>query len=260
MSSTNGFVRRVSSIQSSFWIILAFDILAITLAVSRALLRQKSPMRYFEETGIMSFFSGLQLLIIAGLSLRISFIRQQIKTRFKSWKSPQNLWRIMAIGFVFLAADEIFEIHENIDKLIHQGLRITETALTDRIDDLIIVSYSLIGGYILYSFWQEFKRYQPAFCLFIVGFVLKAAMVIFDLYTNNEMILSSWITDPQVHELVYDSLRTVEESLKILAEGAFIAAFCACLNLAKQITRTQWVGTLTSQSNPYRSSKVTRRL
>lgn len=260
MSSTNGFVRRVSSIQSSFWWIVGFDILAITLAISRALLRQKSPMRYFEETGIMSFFSGLQLLILGGLSWRISLIRQQVKMNFKSWKSPQNLWKIMAIGFVFLAADEILEIHEGIDQFIHQILQITETQLTDRIDDFIIISYSLIGGYILYSFWQEFKRYQPAFSLFIIGFLLKAGMVIFDLYTNDEMILSSWITDPQTHELVYDSLRTVEESLKILAEGAFIAALFTCLGLAKKITQTQWVNALTSQSNHCSSSEPVRKL
>ncbi len=260
MSSTNGFVRRVSSIQSSFWIILAFDILAITLAVGRALLRQKSPMRYFEETGIMSFFSGLQLLIMAGLSWRISLIRQEVKMQSKSWKSPQNLWKIMAIGFIFLAADEVLEIHEGIDQLIHEVFRITETQLTDRIDDLIIVSYSMIGGYILYSFWHEFKRYQPAFFAFIVGFVLKAGMVMFDLYTNNEMVLSSWITNPQTHELVYDSLRTIEESLKILAEGAFIAAFCACLSIAKKITRTQWVSALTSQSNHSSSSEPMKKL
>ncbi len=88
----------------------------------------------------------------------------------------------------------------------------------------------------IYSFWHEFKRYNPAFRLFIAAFTLTAMMMILDWYNNDETLIYNWVTNPQYQELVYDSFQTIEESLKLIAEGVFIATFSVCLNLAKQMS------------------------
>ncbi|MDY6901825.1 MAG: hypothetical protein SWZ49_27670 [Cyanobacteriota bacterium] len=192
-------------------------------------------MVYFGETGIISWLSCIQLLVLSGLSWRISWVRKQVETKVK--KSPKTLWQLIALGFFYLAVDEILQIHEATDWLIHWLFKMEETRLTDSIDDAIVALYGIIGVYLLYKFWDEFKHYFQAFRLFIFAFILKLVMVIFDFYTNDEMILSNRFSDPEEQKVMLDWLTTIEDSFKILAEGVFIAAFCACLQIAKRITR-----------------------
>jgi hypothetical protein len=229
-------MKKASSPSSYIKIILALNLTAITLAIIWAILQNESPIEYFEETEVMTLLSSLQLLIIAGLCWKIANYRKQISSQRKTWKSPVNLWRILTFCFIFLALDDYFEIHEKTDHFIHWILDIQETPVTDRIDDIILLSYSVIGSYFIYSFWQEFKQYRPAFRFFIAAFILTAVMGIFDWYNNDETIVQYWVKNPQYQELVYDCLQTVEESLKLIAEGVFISAFYVSLNLAQQMS------------------------
>ncbi|MGB3535155.1 MAG: hypothetical protein WBA13_16780 [Microcoleaceae cyanobacterium] len=230
-------MKKASTPSSYIRIILAFNFSAIFLAIIWAILQEESPIEYFEEYEIMTLLSTLQLLILAGLSKRIAYFRQKTNPQYKALNSPVNLWKIMTIGFILLAIDDLFEVHETTDRLIHWIFDIQETPLTDRIDDIIVISYSIIGAYIIYCFWHEFKRYRPAFKFFIIGFILTIIMGIFDLYTNDKTLVQYFIKNLQYQELVHDSLKVVEESLKLMAEGVFIAAFCVCLNLAQQMSQ-----------------------
>jgi hypothetical protein len=225
-----------SASTSHLGIILAFNFSAIALAIVWAILQNESPIEYFEETEVMTLMSSLQLLILAGLCWKIANYRKQVSSQRKTWKSPVNLWRMLTIGFIFLALDDYFEIHENTDHFIHWIFGIQETPTTDRIDDIIVLSYSVIGSYFIYSFWCEFKQYRPAFRFFIAAFILTLIMGIFDWFNNDETLVQYWVSNPQYQELVYDSLQTVEESLKLIAEGVFISAFCICLNVARNIS------------------------
>lgn len=65
--------------------------------------------------------------------------------RSSFWRDPSVVWAIIASGFLFLAADEVLRIHENLDQLIHYVFGLKETNLTDRIDDLIVGMYGLVG-------------------------------------------------------------------------------------------------------------------
>ncbi len=229
-------MKKASYPSSHLRMILAFNFSAIALAIFWAIIQKESPIEYFEETEIMTLLSSLQLLVLAGLCLKIANVRKQVSSQSKTWKYPINLWRMMSIGFVFLAVDDYFEVHEKTDHFIHWIFGIQETPLTDRIDDIILISYSVIGSYFIYSFWHEFKQYRPAFRYFILAFILTAIMGIFDWYNNDETLVQYWITNPQYQELVYDCLQTVEESLKLIAEGVFISAFYVCLNQARHMS------------------------
>ncbi|MEB3278602.1 MAG: hypothetical protein VKK42_06720 [Lyngbya sp.] len=237
MNLTENTPQTDRKVKSYLWMILLFDCVVLGLTILRAVLNQKTPMRYFEETGIISWFSCLKLLVLSGLAWRIGWVRKQAKILGK--KAPQNLWKWIAWGFFYLAVDEIVQIHEAMDWLIHWAFKIQETRLTDSIDDVIVVLYSIVGVYILYDFWDEFKRYFAAFSLFIFAFVLKGIMVAFDVYTNDETVFSAWFNDPEEQKMMLDWFKTIEDSFKILAEGVFIAAFIACLQIAKRITRKQ---------------------
>lgn len=240
MTVTEQRVQKDQVLRSHLWKIIAFDVLFIGAMMIRAILNQKTPMRYFGETGIISWFSCLQLLILAGLAWKIYRIRKLAHIEETKGKhAPQTLWKLIAMGFLFLAVDEIVQIHEATDILIHWIFQIPDNSKFLQLDGLIVAGYSAIGAYILYSFWDEFKQYRSAFYLFIIGFALKATMVLIDLGTDDDSIFSFWLSDPKRHRLVYDWVQTVEESFKILAEGAFIAAFIACVQIAKRMTRAE---------------------
>jgi len=58
----------------------------------------------------------------------------------------RRLWLLMTVGFAFLAADDLFKIHENIDHLINRILGIDpEHSIADHCDDAIILVYAIIG-------------------------------------------------------------------------------------------------------------------
>lgn len=128
------------------------------------------------------------------------------------------------------------QIHEAIDFFIHYLFDMETTRLTDSIDDIIVIFYSLIGIYILYNFKDEFKKYLGVFYLFVIAFILKGIMVAFDIYTNNDEAFSDWFTDSKQAQNLLDWLRVIEDCFKILAEGVFISALVGCMAIARQIT------------------------
>jgi hypothetical protein len=63
----------------------------------------------------------------------------------------RRLWQLMTVGFAFLAADDLFKIHEGIDHLINRALGIDpEHSIADHCDDAIIVVYALVGLTLVY--------------------------------------------------------------------------------------------------------------
>ncbi len=232
-------VQKDSGYHSHLWKIIAVNLLMIGAMMIRAFLKQKTPMRYFGETGIISWFSCVQLLILAGLAWKIYRIRKLAEPETTAKHSPQMLWKIITIGFFFLAVDEIVQIHETTDVVVHWLFKIPEDNQIWQLDALIVAGYSVVSAYVLYSFRDEFKRYKSAFYLFILGFALKAIMVAIDFSTDDGSIFSFWLTDAKQHQLMYDWTQAVEESFKLLAEAAFISAFLVCVQIAKRITRSE---------------------
>ncbi len=116
-------------------------------------------------------------------------------------------WVLMAIGFFFLAADDLFKIHEELDVLINQALRLDPKAkLPDLLDSAIVVTYGLAGAVVLYL------QRRPLFKL--QGFTegLAKAGVAFSAMTILDVIGD--LLDSQHWEA---ALQIVEESCKALA-------------------------------------------
>nr|WP_319398940.1 hypothetical protein [uncultured Carboxylicivirga sp.] len=87
-------------------------------------------------------------------------------------KQKQAIWLMISKGFTFLALDEILLIHENIDKWIHAFFQITQTHLTDRIDDFIILLYGIVDGLLMIKNRRLFLNNKPGLALAITGFIL----------------------------------------------------------------------------------------
>jgi len=191
---------------------------------------------HFKENGFVTIFSIIQLLAIFFLAYKIFTIRG-FERNLSIMKHSSIVWLIISTGFLYLAADEYFMIHENLDFFIHRIFNIRETGLTDRIDDAIVGIYGLIGVGVLFHFRSELRPYKEAHSFFIYGFSLLLFTVILDGLTNREDMLQLFFDQSYV-SMLKPWLSHLEESLKIFAEAFFILAFYSIYLSVRQTKQT----------------------
>jgi len=93
-------------------------------------------------------FQPFTVYTVAGLAI-CSFVCGQCSRL--TGGGVRRLWLLMALGFAFLAADDLFKIHEGIDHLINRALGIDpEHSIADHCDDAIIVVYAIVGLTVVY--------------------------------------------------------------------------------------------------------------
>ncbi|MBE7381147.1 MAG: hypothetical protein F6J95_007030 [Leptolyngbya sp. SIO1E4] len=188
---------------------------------------------HFGESGFITLLSTFQLLAIAWLSDKI-FQARTAQRKGSLWRNKSIVWQIISLGFVFLAADEFLSIHEVTDLFIHDIFNLQETGLTDRIDDLIVALYGVVGIGVLVAYRDELKPYKKVFPLFTYGFLLLFIMVGLDTLTNEKDLLKALLNSNQI-DTIYTWLIHLEDSLKIFAEAYFMMAFYAILKQTKHI-------------------------
>ena len=234
-------MKKFFSLKSIVLLVFGVDSLMIATAIGRAILLERNPLRYFDERGFITCLSVIQLLIIAYLSWRTSIIRGHQHSLLRTWQNPSRFWQIMTGGFIFLALDEYFGIHENTDVALHELFNLNESGLSGRIDDFIILFYAIGGLFFLRTFKDEFQKFTSAFKWFFAGFSFLFATILLDMLSHKGQLLSLMIEDYDQINIMHHWFKTIEEIPKIFAEGAFIIAFYYCLIIAKRIAseRTQ---------------------
>lgn len=181
-----------------------------------------------KEASFITWVSFSQLLITSIFCWKI------FKQRGK--KGEAFLWLLISIGFLFLSIDEVARIHENMDSIIHKKLfHMKETALTDRLDDLIIGVYALIGISVLYSFRNELKKFKQALPYLITSFLLILLMIITELISNRYDFLPYLLKNEDVAKGVYQVCKVGEEAFKLFAEALLATAFYYCLVISKKL-------------------------
>ena len=181
----------------------------------------------FEEYGLITTYSTILLLVISLVNAAI-YIQQR-----KQQAQGNIIWLLIAMGFLFLALDEKFMIHENIDFFIHDALNLKETKFTDRIDDIIILLYGLIGLSFMIKNRHQFIRNKTGLGIIICGGAMMVASGVLDIITN-EGHFASYITDnPKKIEALIHIGFIAEEVAKIFSETIFIAGFLAYLKFYK---------------------------
>jgi len=211
--------------------VLSIDIAVIIVASTLG----SSPGHYFsKEHSLLTYHSSVQLLAISFLAFLTYLIRKK-DFPSKSHIGPFSLWLIVAIGFLFLAFDEVFMAHENMDEIIHSTFQLKETGVTDRIDDVIVLCYGICGLVVLYIFREEFTHYRTEFPLVKLGFSLLFVAVFLDILTNRDDVLSFFISTPHAKDEAFQALKAMEKIFEILAEGVFVATFYYFREIAGKI-------------------------
>jgi len=192
-----------------FSIILNINLALITLAILWGIVK-KEPSMKFQEYGFITTFSAIQLLTI-GI---ISFLSFRIKKTI--------IWLLIAFGFTFLALDELFLIHENLDVWIHSLLGLEKTKWTDKIDDFIILFYGIIGAVLMAKNYKTFIQNKTGLLFTVSGFIFMVLSVVIDTLTNDNLIFSTQLIDTETQ---YHLSCIIEESVKIISEGTLLAGF-----------------------------------
>lgn len=178
----------------------------------------------FGEIGFVTFFSFFQLAAIAFVCERIGRARRAAAF---GGGAGARIWRLMALGFAFLALDEVAQIHEKLDYLAHSLFIGEETALSDRLDDLIIAAYAVVGLWVMHRYREELLQHRAMRPFLVAGFVLLALMVVVDALTNREDLAALVFEDRSTLRTVLAVASVCEEGLKLAAEGCFLSGFLA---------------------------------
>lgn len=133
----------------------------------------------------------------------------------------------MALGFAFLALDEVAQIHEKLDYLAHTLFIGEETAVSDRLDDLIVGVYALVGLWVMHHYLAELLQHRAMRPFLVAGFLLLGLMVAVDALTNREDLAALVFDDRSTRRAVLAVASVCEEGLKLAAEGCFLSGFLA---------------------------------
>ncbi|NEP15991.1 MAG: hypothetical protein F6J97_03700 [Leptolyngbya sp. SIO4C1] len=218
------------SVRLLFVCMLLFNGILVAAASADGVTQQER-LQHFQEGGLITWVSALQLLAIAAVSARLSRLRYRMQpaaTRWFNWRAAFVVWAAIALGFCFLAVDELTEIHESLDQSLHELFGISETGLTDRLDDLLVMLYAASGLGLLYVYRREIGRYRTALPFLISGFSLLFGSILIDTLTNRPDVLSAVLPPSQIATFSFN-LAVLEELLKLLSEGCFLVGFWAAL-------------------------------
>jgi hypothetical protein len=177
------------------------------------------------EGGFVTWVSFVQLLVLSLLASLILVLRYRTTGRL----IDHLIWVLAAFGFVILSLDEILMWHERLDRFVHEALRIKETALTDRLDDLIVGAYGFIGVSALYLWRREIGQYAQVNRLLRSGFAVFLAMVLLDITLNRYDVIPWLVGEGFLAQRLHEWGKILEESMKLIAEGVFIGALYSFL-------------------------------
>jgi len=190
----------------------------ITLAIMTGYLIDRMSWA-FSETGFGTYYSGLQIFLIAISCLLISNHVFKIPTELN--KRHKLVWRIAAFGFFYLCLDELAQFHEKLDYAIHFMFSIQETKFTDMIDDAILLSIIIFGGLFLLFNRKVFLRDYGYTNTYAFSFVLLVGMMLVDIILGGAVDLSIDFIDAAAQVRITNLAYVLEDSLKIWG-GTFL--------------------------------------
>lgn len=214
-------------------VVLGVDVVFLAIAIADGLFLHGDPRRRFAEEQSVTWLSAAHLLAMGFIAWRILVLRKA-QTRQPVLRSSLLIWALMSAGFLFLTADELFEIHEQIDRAIHSLFGFTETNVTDRIDDLLVGSYLVVGLAAAWMARSELWRYRSTLPFFAAGFVLAFAMVVLDVLTNDVDLLRM-LLGRAYYKPAFVWGAVAEDVFKVLAEGFFLLGFIQVLRMTHRM-------------------------
>ena len=176
--------------------------------------------------GEHSFATYYSIALLVGISL-IAFhtARHRAEDTDGSKRHAPLFWRLVGLAFLYLALDEGLQIHENLDRWFHRAFSVSETAWTDRIDDLILLFYGCVGMAMIYVFRTEMLGSAKVRRYLVNAFLLFLITVLLDVLTNRSEYLDWMGLTGSVRQWVGVSTNALEEIIKLFVGATLLLAF-----------------------------------
>ena len=180
------------------WVVGGSAAAAVVFALAGWLLRD-DPGKYFGE-------KRAGTLLSAGLLLASALTCRQIH-RLPAAAPFGRFWAVQGFLFLYLAVDELFRVHERLDRLVHSLLGLNDRhPVTDHLDDAIIGLYALVAGGLWLWHRVLLIRLRWMVLTMAAAFAAFAAMLVLD---------------------VTGGSKAVEDGVKIVSCALIFAAFAA---------------------------------
>ena len=210
-----------------FWLVF-LDLLAVTLALGTSVVLHGHPSVYMEEGEWVTWLSFGHLLVTGGLAGIVFRLRTHGSPPLRGWRDPRWIWLILAVGFLYLAVDEVATLHESVDRLVHRLFGWQETGLSDRLDDVIVLGYGALGVVVLYAYRTELAACREVLPLVRCSVILFAFMVGMDMLSNRSDVFRAVGVPRDQRGDLSAWARSIEESLKIGVEATLLGAMYTC--------------------------------
>jgi len=184
----------------------AFILLVLCLATVAVLVWlgfawHNAPHHLFREKQAGTYLSFLNLVASGGVSALVARrLRPAPAARFWWW---------MAALLVWMGCDDLFTIHEEIDRGIHRFLGLDpDHPVTDHLDDLIVAGYGMVALTLAWVHRAHLVSFRWTALILAVAFPLFAGMVVLD-------FAHAW--------------GVVEDAFKVVAGTLILVGFLAAL-------------------------------
>lgn len=187
-------------------LLIAGCLVAIAILIWLGHAWHNSPDRYFGERKVGIVLSFLNLVATGGLSGVIA--------RRLGPVPLARFWWAAAVGFVWLGCDDLFTLHEDIDRGVHALLGWDpDHPVTDHLDDLIVAGYGLVAIVLAHRYRVDLARLTWMHLILAVAFAIFAGVVVLD---------------------VLHWAKTLEDVFKVVAGTLiFVGFFAARIQLAE---------------------------
>ena len=204
--------------------LVSLDLLAVTLALGMGVVRHGDPIVYAGEGESVTWLSFAHLLVTGGVADIVFRLRTHGRPPLCGWRDPRWIRLLLAVGFLFLAVDEVARLHESFDRSVHRIFGLPETALSDRLDDALVLGYGALGVMALYAYRVELSAYREVLPLVTCGVVLFVLMQGLDTVGNRDDVFRAVGVPREGIAILQSWLGGIEEALKLCAEAALLGS------------------------------------
>ncbi|MGB5306227.1 MAG: hypothetical protein WBO57_08290 [Gammaproteobacteria bacterium] len=135
---------------------------------------------FWDADTTANWFSSIQLTLIA-IAAYINFeMAGLIKKLDESRSRRPWIWLVIAFGFIFLACDEQFELHDLLSEDVLEPSRLFSWVPYIQDGDVVLYFYMATGLVFAFYLLDELRRVRPSLLYFSLAVVLAMATIIVD--------------------------------------------------------------------------------
>jgi hypothetical protein len=128
-------------------------------------------------------------------------------------------WLVAGLGLGWLAVDDYFQIHERLGAALLGG---TDLILLNKVDDVIVLVYGIVGIATVALFFREIKSSRPVVTMLVAGLSFGALMMTVDFFVPEGFFVAG-----------------LEDPAHLAAIGSILAAFAVKYRQVRPIVAPQ---------------------